>query len=140
MTRFEFESDRFLPQLPESAQVNPGAYGFELAWWLAQRLQELGIETSYPLGEDWGWLIEHVDEGDDEFTIGCGSTAGHGDGYLGKPVTWSIFVRPRRVTGGLLSLFRGRKEGGPMATADRLHVAIEKVLSSAGLDVRTRPE
>ncbi|MCZ8255182.1 MAG: hypothetical protein O9327_05920 [Polaromonas sp.] len=140
MTRIEFESELFLPKLPESSQNNPGAYGFELAWWLAQRLQEAGIETSYPLGEDWGWLIEHIDEHDAEFTIGCGSTAEHGEGYLGKPVTWSVFVRPHRVSGGLLGLFRGKADSGPVATAEKLQAAIEKALSTAGVGFRVLPE
>lgn len=138
MTRIEFESDLFLPLLPESAQGNPGAYGFELAWWLAQRLQEMGITTSYPLGEDWGWLIEHIDESDAEFTIGCGSMADHGEGYKGKALTWSIFVRPHMVSGGLLRLFKGKAPSAPnpMATANKLQAAIESVLASAGIRVR----
>jgi len=35
MWRMEFFSDRFAPYLPEEAQQNPGAYGFELAHWLS---------------------------------------------------------------------------------------------------------
>lgn len=51
MWQIEFTSAEFLPRLPESCQGNPGVYGFELAWWLAQALAEQGIVTSYPLGE-----------------------------------------------------------------------------------------
>ena len=74
MTRIEFYSDRFLPYLPEACQVNPGAYGFELALWLSNALMRLDIVTSYPLGEDWGWFIEYG-EGEAEFMIGCDSDA-----------------------------------------------------------------
>lgn len=58
MPEIEFTSAQFLPYLPEDAQVNPGAYGFELAQWLSQALSRCGIVTSYPVSEDWGWLLE----------------------------------------------------------------------------------
>lgn len=96
MWRIEFTSDRFLPALPEACQANPGAYGFELAWWLARALAARGVPTSYPLGEDWGWLIERSDEQEREFSIGCASIAEEGEGYAGKPLRWSVFVRPYR--------------------------------------------
>lgn len=57
MWRIEFSSAEFLPYLPEQAQANPGVYGFELAQWLSRALAERGVVTSYPIGEDWGWLI-----------------------------------------------------------------------------------
>ena len=38
MSRIEFSSTKFLPYLPESCQVNPGVYGFELASWLSLAL------------------------------------------------------------------------------------------------------
>ncbi len=49
MTRIVFYSAQFLPYLPESCQVNPGAYGFELALWLSNALIRFDIVTSYPL-------------------------------------------------------------------------------------------
>ena len=94
MWRIEFTSSEFLPLLPEDCQGNPGVYGFELAWWLAQALAQQGIVTSYPLGEDWGWLIEYLDASESEFTIGCASMAEEGEGYRRQPIQWSIFVRP----------------------------------------------
>ena len=94
MWRIEFTSSEFLPVLPEECQGNPGVYGFELAWWLSQTLAQQGVITSYPLGEDWGWLIEHLSPSETEFTIGCASMAEEGDGYRQAPVQWSIFVRP----------------------------------------------
>ena len=94
MWRIEFSSSEFLPLLPEECQGNPGAYGFELAWWLAQGLAARGIITSYPVGEDWGWLIEHTNSEETEFTIGCASMAEEGEGYAGEAITWSIFIRP----------------------------------------------
>jgi hypothetical protein len=91
MSRIEFSSTRFLPYLPESCQVNPGAYGFELACWLSQALATAGFATSYPTNEDWGWYIEYV-EGEAAFLIGCGCEAEEGEGYRGAPVAWHIFV------------------------------------------------
>jgi hypothetical protein len=94
MWRFEFSSVKFLPLLPEACQGNPGVYGFELAWWLAQALTRRGVVTSYPLGEDWGWLIEYISPSETEFTIGCSSMANEGEGYTGQAIQWSIFIRP----------------------------------------------
>lgn len=104
MWRIEFSSPKFLPRLPEECQGNPGAYGFELAWWLAQALVARGVVTSYPVGEDWGWLIEHTNSNETEFTIGCSSMASEGEGYEGTAIDWSIFIRPytslkQRLTG-----------------------------------------
>jgi hypothetical protein len=90
----EFTSTDFAPALPEQCQGNPGVYGFELAWWLAQSLAKRGLVTSYPLGEDWGWLIEYINPSEAEFTIGCASMAEDGEGYKNKPIQWSIFIRP----------------------------------------------
>lgn len=105
MWRIEFSSSEFLPLLPEECQGNPGVYGFELAWWLAQALAARGIVTSYPVGEDWGWLIEYIDPQEAEFTIGCASMTGEGEGYLAKAVDWSIFIRPHV---SLKQLLRGQ--------------------------------
>src|SRR5690606_27273095 len=62
MWRIEFISSEFRPYLPEQCQANPGVYGFELAQWLSMALAEQGLATSYPLGEDWGWFIEYLDD------------------------------------------------------------------------------
>lgn len=94
MWRIEFESDKFLPFLPEESQGNPGVYGFELATWLSKSLVHRGVITTYPLGEDWGWLLEYFQD-DLEVVLGCSSVCGEGDGYSGKSISWSIFVDPR---------------------------------------------
>jgi hypothetical protein len=92
MWRIEFESEKFLPFLPKECQGNPGVYGFELASWLCLALARRGVVTSYPLGEDWGWLLEHLDE---ERLVGCSSVCNEGDGYNSASITWSIFVDSR---------------------------------------------
>ncbi len=79
-----FTSDRFRPYLPESAQVNPGVHGFELALHLSQRLMARGIVTSYPMSEDWVLFIERH-EGDAELMIACSS-----DG----PGEWRVGIEP----------------------------------------------
>ena len=79
MSRIEFSSTRFLPYLPESCQVNPGVYGFELATWLSRKLAEAGFPTSYPTNEDWGWYIEYVED-EAAYLIGCGCAAQEGEG------------------------------------------------------------
>lgn len=93
MWRIEFSSADFVPRLPEAAQANPGVYGFELAWWLAQALARRSVATSYPISEDWGWLLEHID-GEQETTIGCASLSDPDEGYTGQALDWSVFVRP----------------------------------------------
>jgi hypothetical protein len=129
MWRIEFSSSNFLPFLPEDAQANPGVYGYELAHWLSRALAEREIITSYPLGEDWGWLIEFI-EGDLEVTIGCSSIAEDGAGYTGKPIDWSIFVRPHKSVKKLFGRAPDPK------VPPRLTEAIEASLAAEGIEVR----
>jgi hypothetical protein len=77
-----FRAARFSPQLPEDAQVNPGVYGAELAWWLCLGLAERGIDVGYPIAEDWGWLIEHTAPSGGEFAVHCGNCDGERDRWL----------------------------------------------------------
>ena len=91
MSRIEFSSTQFLPYLPELSQVEPGAYGFELASWLSQALAKIGFATTYPSSDERGWYIEYL-EGEAEFMISCGCQAEEGEGYKGTPVSWHIFV------------------------------------------------
>lgn len=103
--RVEFSSAKLLPELPEDCQSNPGVYGFELAWWLAKQLAKRGAVTSYPLQEDWGWLLEYSSPNGVDFTIGCSSIADENEGYSGAPILWSILISPHvslkhRLLGG----------------------------------------
>lgn len=129
MWRVEFESAAFLPTLPEECQGNPGVYGFELALWLAQTLAKQGVVTGYPLGEDWGWLIEHTTPNEVELTIGCSSMAEDGEGYLGKPIRWSVFVRPHISVAQRLKGMTHRDE------TQRLGLSIQAALLSHGIEV-----
>ncbi len=129
MTRIVFYSAQFLPYLPESCQVNPGAYGFELALWLSNALMQRDIVTSYPLGEDWGWFIEYR-EGEAEFMIGCGSNADDGEGYFGQPILWSVFVQQ------VLSLKQRLRGQSTPAIAAKLMDAIVAVLKAEGITVQ----
>lgn len=122
----EFTSDQFLPYLPESAQVNPGAYGFELAHWLSRQLAAQGVVTSYPVSEDWGWFLEYID-GDAEFMIGCGSRATDGDGYQARPIGWHIFVKQQ-----LSILGRLKGHAAPEVT-NRLVDRVVAALTRAGI-------
>ncbi|MEI9995005.1 MAG: hypothetical protein WDM91_10455 [Rhizomicrobium sp.] len=91
-----FKSDAFLPTLPEDSQVNPGVYGFELAFWLSQRLADAGFSTCYPQEEDWGWFVDSS-LNNAEVMVGCRSTCGAGEGFSGQAIGWSIFVKPYRT-------------------------------------------
>jgi hypothetical protein len=78
----EFRSSRLSPVLPDDAQVNPGRYGAELAFWLCVELAKRGVVTSYPESEDWGWFIEYITESGSEFAIHCGNIDGTSDQWL----------------------------------------------------------
>lgn len=87
-TRVDFESRLFAPFLPDEAQVNPGVYGAELAFWLSRQLAMRGTVTSYPQYEDWGWFIEFGTEGDSEYWLCCANR----DGARNK---WSCYLEPK---------------------------------------------
>jgi hypothetical protein len=129
MWRIEFSSDKFAPYLPEEAQQNPGAYGFELAHWLSLQLAKRGIMTGYPLGEDWGWFIEYL-EGETEVMIGCNSEAREGDGYTSKPIAWRVFVRQPR---SFVQRLKGKKLS---PRVEELARAVTSVLEAEGIDVK----
>src|SRR5262245_38508264 len=78
----EFRSARFAPVLPEECQVNPHVYGAELAFWLCTELARLGIPTSYPLAEDWGWYVEYSAKAGSVFAVHCGNIGGARDHWL----------------------------------------------------------
>jgi len=128
MWTIEFDSDRFLPYLPEECQSNPGAYGFELALWLSQGLAKQGLISGYPIGEDWGWFIEYTD-GDTEITLGCGSEAVEGDGYKGKPLHWRVFVRQS------MSLKQRLRGNGESIKVSEFAKAVVSLLQAEGITV-----
>jgi hypothetical protein len=128
MRRLEFTSDRFNPYLPDEAQVNPGAYGFELAHWLSMQLAYQGIVTSYPVSEDWGWMIEFVED-DLEIVIGCAST-GESGAPSNRQIEWKVFVRQTP------SLIRRLLGIAPSNHIDRLFKAVEAALTTAGIAYR----
>jgi hypothetical protein len=78
----EFHSDRFAPILPEESQVNPQVYGAELAFWLTSELAKQGIVTSYPIAEDWGWLLEYSTPAGSDFAVHCINLDGARDRWL----------------------------------------------------------
>ena len=110
-----FKSDRFRPFLPEDAQVNPGCYGAELAYWLARQLAGKRIVTSYPDYEDWGWFIEYITAEGDEYWLCCGNIDG-------TDKEWHLFLDPKAKR-----LF-GRKKA-PLDKARPLLAALREVLS-----------
>jgi hypothetical protein len=126
MWQVSFRSAEFLPYLPEACQANPGVYGFELAHWLSRELARRGMATSYPLGEDWGWFIEHID-GEAEIMIGCASVSDEDEGYRGEAIEWRIFVRP---AGSVTGWLRRRQP----ADTSRIESTIEQVLRDAGIE------
>lgn len=133
MYSIEFSSSKFLPYLPEECQTNPGVYGFELAYWLSQVLLKRGIVTSYPVSEDWGWLIEYLD-GDAEITLGCSSVADEGEGYRNQPIIWRIFIRQQL---SLLQRLKGRSES---AMVKELSQAVRAALEAEGVQIHAEED
>ena len=87
-TEVTFKSKLFYPLLPNTSQVNPDRYGAELAWWLCRELVKVGIVTSYPYPQDWGWYIEYINDAGDAYWLCCGNVDGSGE-------KWLCFINPR---------------------------------------------
>jgi hypothetical protein len=107
-TSVDFESRMFCPYLPDEAQINPGVYGAELAFWLSQQLAQRGVPTSYPLFEDWGWFIEYSTENDYEYWLCCANRDRTQDKwrcYL-EPKAKSLFGRNKAPVEGAWPLIR----------------------------------
>ena len=104
----QFKSDKFLPFLPDEAQVNPKRYGAELAYWLCKKLSEKEIFTSYPNQEDWGWYLDYILESGDEFMVSCGNIDETENGWLCfvKPQTKGFFVKRKADMKGTEELIK----------------------------------
>ena len=113
----KFNSTLFRPVLPDECQVNPGCYGAELAYWLCVELAKAGVVTSYPIGEDWGWLIEYTTADGDEFLLCCGNVDGSNSG-------WHCFLKPpgRKLFG---------RDKAPIEKAEPLLEGVRQILEKA---------
>jgi hypothetical protein len=114
-TNVDFDSQMFSPFLPDDAQVNPGVYGAELAFWLSQQLAQRGRPTSYPQYEDWGWFIEYTTEENDEYWLCCTNK----DGAHNK---WRCYLEPKAKS------FFGRNKASVEGARPLLH-ALRDVLT-----------
>ena len=102
-----FHSDKFTPATAEPGQVNTERYGYALASWVAQRLNERGFAADAPVPDDWGWLVIVRQDGQ-PVRIGCGNV----DGSVSE---WVIFVDVERP--GLVARLTGRAgKSSPNAT------------------------
>jgi hypothetical protein len=114
----EFRSGRFKPILPDTCQVNPRRYGAELAFWLAGKLARQGVVTSYPVAQDWGWMLV-FDAGDGvAFDVLC-ANIGDSDEH------WSLGLA-RRGTGWFGRAAASFDAAQPLVNAIRfvLHAAV----------------
>ena len=114
-TSVDFESRMFRPYLPEEAQVNPGVFGAELAFWLSRQLAQRGVTTSYPDREDWGWFIEYSTGDGNEYWLCCANRDGAQD-------KWRCCLEPREK--GLFGRNKAPAEG-----ARPLMLALRDVLT-----------
>lgn len=114
-TSVDFESKLFSPFLPDDAQVNPGVYGAELAYWLSRQLAQRGMLTSYPRYEDWGWFIEYSTDDDHQYWLCCANR----DGAQNK---WRCYLEPKAK-----SLFGRHK--APVEGARHLMHTLRNVLA-----------
>lgn len=113
----KFKSALFHPALPEESQVNPGCYGAELAYWLCVELAKIGVITSYPDYEDWGWYLMYITQGGDEFYLCCSNFGDSVD-------EWHCYLRPLGR-----NFFGGNKP--PIEIAKALLEGLRLVLESA---------
>jgi hypothetical protein len=113
-TNVEFGSALFTPYLPDDAQVNPGVFGAELAFWLSQQLARRGVMTSYPLAEDWGWFVEYDSADGHAYRLCCANRNGVADG-------WLCFLEPKAKR-----LFR--RATAPAESARPLLLALHAIL------------
>lgn len=130
MDLVELRTDRFAPFLPDDAQVNPGVYGAELAYWMARKLASRGVITSYPQCEDWGWYLDYVTNDGAKFAIHCGNVDGVQDVWL---------VSLRRYAGKMFG-----RDKPSFDKASILVAAVRDVLAdtemAADWSIRTHPE
>ena len=111
---WSFSSSAFAPEADEAELVNPGLGGRGLCLYVKQELEKLGLETSEPAAEDWGWRLELRFEGR-RFWMGCGAVSG-------EPGRFLVFLKTRR---GLRGLFAGAVW---RSSFERLATAAEQVL------------
>jgi hypothetical protein len=111
-TSVDVESKMFSPYLPDEAQINPGVYGAELAFWLARQLAQCGTLTSYPQHEDWGWFIEYRTDDNHEYCLCCANRDGAQDKwrcYL-EPKAKGLFGRNKAPAEGARPLIRALRD------------------------------
>ena len=94
LTHVEFRSDRFGALEGEEELINPNLWGKQLADFLKAGLDAEGFETTEPIAEDWGWVLQIKNE-PLAFWIGCGHYQEYSDGYLcfiepHKPFVWKL--------------------------------------------------
>lgn len=87
------ETDRFNLSQPKATFINACCYGDDVATWLRARLAELGIETTEPVQEDWGWTIEVLLQGNVYF-LGIGGNAF--DESSGNRGEWRFILQKHR--------------------------------------------
>lgn len=111
-TSVDFESSLFAPFLPDEAQINPGVFGAELAFWLARQLSRHGVTTSYPFAEDWGWLLEYTTEDDKQYVLCCANRDGAHDKWrcYVQPSARGFFRRPKAPAHGARALMGALRE------------------------------
>ena len=86
MNRFCFQSKKFKLETNEDEYTNPGIFGKECAYWLADELKKNGYTIKEIVPEDWGWCITL--DGFDRYLywIGCSGE------YYDDKLIWSCFV------------------------------------------------
>lgn len=120
-THVRFHSPEFTPPEAEPGQINTDRYGYALAAWVAARLRERGFAAESPVPEDWGWLLDVVNDGQ-AVRVGCGNV----DGSVSEWLIWLDAVRP-----GLLSRLMGRGGAGAPNALFGIAAAIHGALQAS---------
>lgn len=116
-----FRSVEFAPPDVEPGQINAERYGYALASWVGERLEERGFEVDAPIPEDWGWLLGVKNNGQ-IVRVGCGNV----DGSVTEWLVWMDVLR-----GGVLSRLLGRRGAGEPNAVYGIAAAIHGALAAS---------
>ena len=103
----KFESSVFPHTPDEDGTTHPGIFGRALAYWLADRLREVGVAAQKVFAEEFGWCVHVMAESHQSLYVVCASSP---DG----PNEWKVFAYAEE---GVLSKMVGRdRTSEPLTT------------------------
>ena len=88
-----FATNRFNLSEPKAHFTNPCCYGDDTAAWIRSKLTSIGVKTTEPAQEDWGWHLD-VTHNQASYFLGIG---GNPDSETsGNQGQWRLMVQKHR--------------------------------------------